>query len=86
MPKIVTQDGVTIRATTWESLLAMVRSYQMRPMTEDQLRDELAKRAFILTGREIDVDGTAESLFREMARVGMIELIEDEIPEQRPPS
>lgn len=59
-------------APSWEALEEKVRAYQWWPMTPDEFRAEMQKRALRWSGTEIATTGSSEEFFAELARARVV--------------
>lgn len=72
MHAVTWSNGSTTRARTWRELFDKVRAEQWRELTENEFRDELAKRCWIWSETSIDVGAPYRELFRELQRAGLV--------------
>ena len=69
------ENGEIDRAATWQALLDHVRETQWRSYdTEAEFRSEMAHRALVWSGPEIDPGGTPEHFFNELERANLIRI------------
>lgn len=68
-------NGHVDSASTWQGLLDKVRKSQWWAWSEEEFRLVLAKRSLRWSATEIDIDGDAELLFRELERARLVEVL-----------
>jgi hypothetical protein len=71
-------DGEMERAPTWGALLDMLRQQQFEDLTEARFRIELGRRAYNWSYTQINAWAPPRRLFQELARAGMLDIIEDD--------
>lgn len=74
---IIWPDGCMDRAPSWAELFDRVRLDQWHDFTRREFRNEMARRALVLTGVELDL-GTCrfETLFRQLEALDMCRIVE----------
>ena len=80
-------DGRVTKADSFEELEQYIRENQWTKHADHKIfRDEMADRAMIWTGVEIDVDGESKDFLMELERAGMLILIPfGDVPDQADP-
>jgi len=74
MHTIIWSNGHTDRAETWQGLMDLVRADQWREYDEQTFRAEMAKRALIWNGTEIDMGAPPKRFFEELERAKLIQI------------
>lgn len=72
MPTIRWSNGQTDTAETWEALLTLIGETQPEPMGDEQIREELAKRAWRWTLTNVDPSLPAALFFGELEHAKVI--------------
>lgn len=79
MPAILWPDGRVQRAPTWAALLGAVGSLPWNAhLDADKLLHVLARRAWVWSGTDVDVWGSARTVFAELERAGMLRVLRGE--------
>lgn len=82
MPIIRWSNGHEDKAPTWQALLDLVRDTQWHPMSEDEFRDAMAKRAYRWSHARVDRTLPPVEFFAALADARLIEIIPDDMKEQ----
>jgi hypothetical protein len=74
--RLMFPDGTILQATDARCLLESWRSKQWHGPDEANWRDELAKRAYIWSGTNVDPTLRPASFIRALERAGLVKVIE----------
>lgn len=76
MPAVIWADGCMDRAATWEQLFDDVRRNQWHQYSRRAFRTELARRAKIWSGTDVDPTTDLETLFHALETASCLRIVE----------
>ena len=75
MPAVRWSNDQVDEAPTWEALEDLVREDQWSVYEPDEFRVEMQRRSAVWSGTQIATTGNSRSFFEELARAGLIEIV-----------
>lgn len=77
MAAVLWSNGKVDQAATWDDLEGKVRQDQWWDLSPDEFRGAMQKRAWRWSHTRIVTAGTSEQFFAELARAGLVEIVDE---------
>jgi hypothetical protein len=76
MVRIRWYDGALMKARSWSAMLELVNELPWNAdLTEEELREALAKRAHVWSLRDVDPNASARDLFHELEKAKLLTIV-----------